>query len=292
MANDPGNFVDPSGMSAVGAASSTAGETGGEGETYLDHGYDAGTSGPREEDNGKVQPLDNNQEEEIENAEEVAPSADDPSTDVKKNDDGTYTVTGGKPDGDKNIYLLNGNGIRSEIIGQSATEYSFLSETGKPILGAIINPNDHSGENFINNSIIGGSPSLINYMVNARNGEKYDFKDIGIRNRPESMSVDQYRYRGVPLNDVKGLGNGVKIFGSARDVGNFGAGYVAGRSGLSWATARYGFDAYQSKSFNVKKVEGITTQLAERVGWNLGIRAYNQIVQKTIQGTSQSPFQK
>lgn len=33
---------------------------------------------------------------------------------------------------------------------------------------------------------------------------------------------------------------------SARDIGNLGAGYIAGKKGMPWGLARAGFDALQS----------------------------------------------
>lgn len=34
---------------------------------------------------------------------------------------------------------------------------------------------------------------------------------------------------------------------SARDIGNYAAGYVAGVHGLGWGTSRFAFDALQTK---------------------------------------------
>jgi hypothetical protein len=131
----------------------------------------------------------------------------------------------------------------------------------------------------LNNEIIGASQSLdvIKYAFKARNGRTYDFKERGIAERGY-QSREQYRYRGMPLNDVKEVvsndGNGKIAFGSARDVGNVGAGFVAGRNGLIWDEARLGFDAYQSwsqsKFFSlfpriVLTTEGQPTQRAELV---------------------------
>ena len=219
------------------------------------------------------------------------------STEVTKNENGTFTVVGGEADGDKNIYVVNNAKDKrrpGEIVGSSVTEYSFLDDEGLAVRGAIIDTADKSGERFLNKDIIDESPFSVKYAWNARNREKYDFKDIGIDKRPFGMRRDQYRYRGMPLSAVRGLGNGVDrpLFGSARDVGNIGAGYIAGRAGLSWNTARGAFDAYESKSLKITTVEGISTQLAERAGWNIGIGAYNKSVQEMIKGTSQSPFQK
>lgn len=63
---------------------------------------------------------------------------------------------------------------------------------------------------------------------------------------------------------------------SARDVGNFGAGYIAGSNGLGWAEARLGFDALQSKQQGAFVTEGQTTQMAQKVGYNLGHQVWVQ----------------
>lgn len=95
------------------------------------------------------------------------------STDVTKNEDGTYTVSGGRVDGDRNIYVVNDQGKRTgAIIGRSLTEYSFLDDAGHAVVGAVINPSDNTGINFLNRDIIGGDLSLLNYMSNAT-GEDY-----------------------------------------------------------------------------------------------------------------------
>jgi hypothetical protein len=198
------------------------------------------------------------------------PKGDDPSTEVSKESNGTYKVTGGAADGDKNIYVGKKGG---EVIGQSLTPNSFLGDNGKPVLGAVINPNDQSGANFLNNEIMGKSMGLTDYMANAGNGKQYDFKDRGIGGKPAEESKDQYRYRGMPVDGVNGLGGGDKqTFASGRDIGNVGAGYVAGSHGLPWAAARLGFDVYQNRKTPPLKwqSEGAPTQAAEKAGFNVG----------------------
>ena len=76
--------------------------------------------------------------------------------------------------------------------------------------------------------------------------------------------------------DVDG---GFKIFGTARDVGNYAAGYVAGKNGLTWLEARLGFDAYQS--YKSKKIcsEGAATQAAQLLGFNSG---HNTIIGRAL----------
>jgi RHS repeat-associated protein len=113
--------------------------------------------------------------------------------DVTKNDDGTFTVLGGEANADKNIYVVNGSGQRTgEVVGEMLTEYSFHDNDGKAVVGAVINPNDNSGQEFMDNEIIKANPGLLGYMINATDGEKYDFKTRGINERPEGMNRTQY----------------------------------------------------------------------------------------------------
>ncbi|HJV18690.1 MAG TPA: hypothetical protein VJ552_02320 [Sediminibacterium sp.] len=111
-----------------------------------------------------------------------------------------------------------------------------------------------------------------------------DFKDNGIKSRPEGVTQDQYRYRGMSVEGVGGLGSQdgtVTTFASARDIGNVGAGYVAGSNGESWGMSRLALDGYQIGSGMLRgnfsfKTEGRPTQMAERVGFNLGQKAYEK----------------
>jgi hypothetical protein len=207
---------------------------------------------------------------------------DGKSTYVVSNDDETYTIVGGRIDGDKGIYVLFGPGHLMGFLGESLTEYSFFEtdgrEAGTPVVGAVIDPNDHSGEIFLNTEIIGADLSVFEYGWNARAGKVLDFKDRGINDRPETMLDTQYRYRGMPLNGVPSVvgnrGDGVKIYGSARDVGNLAAGYVAGRNGLLWEEARLGFDGYEMIFHHTLKPEGLTTQQAQRIGFDNGSATY------------------
>lgn len=73
------------------------------------------------------------------------------------------------------------------------------------------------------------------------------------------------------------------VYGSARDVGNIAAGLVAGRFGLCWGSARYGFDWLETGQqqggvkafflypfFGVINREGSSTQYGERLGYRIG----------------------
>lgn len=95
-----------------------------------------------------------------------------------------------------------------------------------------------------------------------------------------------YFYRGMPFIGK----DGVKMYASARDIGNIAAGIVAKKGGLSWKVARFGFDSYQTYSdLNIiNKIilyaspaslpgimisnwekEGITTQNAQLYGYKM-----------------------
>jgi RHS repeat-associated protein len=203
------------------------------------------------------------------------------STDVNKNKDGTYTVVGGKVDGDKNIYVVeNKNKRTGEVIGKTLTDHSFLDEKGKAVKGAIINPNDKSGADFLNKGIIGkDGPSLEGYVMNAKGGERYDFKTNGVNQRPDGMTEEQYAYRGMSVESVEGIGNkdGVApTFASARDVGNFAAGYVAGSNGITWGRARFSFDLLESYQKGKISTEGSPTQSAQKIGHSIGVEAYKK----------------
>ena len=202
------------------------------------------------------------------------------STDVIKNADGTFKVVAAKADGDKNVYVRSSeNGPRTgEVIGKTVSDHSFLNDYGKAVKGAIINLSDKSGANFLKNDIMGNKNlSLIDYMKNATGGQKYDFKKKGINGVPANEQA-KYMYRAMTIDGVPGLGDnsGEPTIGTARDVGNIAAGYEAGVSGLGWGLARTGFDALQSYQDRKFTTEGQTTQLAERVGWEVGSKVYNQ----------------
>ena len=221
-------------------------------------------------------------------------------TEVTKNEDGSYTVVGGKADNDKNIYVVDKNGKRTgNIIGQSLTTHSFHDENGNAINGAIINDADTSGINFLNLEIINNKKlSIWDYMPNATGGEKYDFKARGINDRPEGMSSEQYRYRGMLFLGVDGFNEAEKrqttIFASARDFGNVAAGYVAGNAGLPWGASRIGFDGLQSWQEKWFATEGQPTKLAQRighdVGWSAFVKRYQNELKKILETKAKNPL--
>jgi len=191
------------------------------------------------------------------------------STYVIANADGTYRVVGGDlDDKDYNIYAFsagkNGELVKTSI-GRSSSITSFYnSDDGAWMTGSVINPNDNSGVNFLND-IVQNNPEMGDYTTNATTGQRYDFKVTNGTGEHYSNPIDYYR--GMPIGKDK---DGTVIYSSARDVGNIAAGYVAGSHGVNWDKAREAFDALESQQKGYKTIEGISTQNAQRVGWESG----------------------
>jgi hypothetical protein len=214
------------------------------------------------------------------------------STDVIKNTNGTYTVVGGKADGDKNVYLVNDahstHNANSQVIAKSVTDHSFLEDNGKAAVGATINLSDKSGANFLNNKIIGDKNlSILDYVHNAHGYQKYDFKTNGPNGETDGIKdipvgqQEAYKYRGGVVDGVPGLSSNsdVPTVASARDIGNIGAGWMAGDWGISWNMFRDKADGLQrSQTGNPTEVEGQTTQKAERIGFDLGMKAWAKMI--------------
>lgn len=113
-------------------------------------------------------------------------------------------------------------------------------------------------------------------MANATGGKKYDFKRSNIPGTQEEKLADsryndpENHYRGMP---ILGTMNGKAVFASARDVGNIGAGLIAGRNGLSWIEARAGLDAVQKiQECSWSAQETSSTQMGERLGYRVGLQ--------------------
>ena len=183
---------------------------------------------------------------------------------VNDNGDGTYVISGGEANSDKNIYIMKDGKRTGDVLGQMLTEYSFFDDD-QLVEGAVIDTTDTSGSDFLNN-FKENTPDLFSYMDKARNGKEYDFKDIG-KGDKVGDDLNKYRHRGMQLGKDP---NGNKIFGSARDVGNYAAGYVAAKSGLYWGEARLGFDLYQSYKSGKLSTEGPATQAAQGLGYAAG----------------------
>lgn len=74
-------------------------------------------------------------------------------------------------------------------------------------------------------------------------------------------------YRGMPFQ----TDHGVTAFASARDIGNYAAGRVAGRSNFSWSFTRVCFDTYQLiKSRKFEREPPIST-IPQYLDWANGI---------------------
>lgn len=203
------------------------------------------------------------------------------STDVIKNKDGTFTVVDAKADGDKKVYVRNSENKRTgEVIGQTVTDKSYInSDNGNVVKGAVIYLSDKSGARFLSNEIFGNKKlGVFSYMKNAIGGEHYDFKTRDMNPASDLSSQEQYKYRGGVLNGVSGLEqtNGLPLIGSARDVGNIAAGYMAGKDGRTWNQSRLGFDMLQSFQERRLSFEGAGTQEAQRIGFNIGAEVYHK----------------
>ena len=200
----------------------------------------------------------------------IDPNGED--IEVVQNKDKTYTITGGTLNKDNNIYIMQDGKRTGEILGQTLTPYSFFSSDNKVVVGANINPNDNSGQNFFDKEIANGKIDLIQYIGNARGGQKYDFKTRGMNENRGKITVAQYMYRGMLFKD----NHGHTFFASARDIGNYSAGYIAGVSGQTWGASRKAFDALESLQNKAFSTEAMVSQSAERAGFIRGNRQYWQ----------------
>jgi hypothetical protein len=205
------------------------------------------------------------------------------STDVTQNADGTYKVVNAKADGDKNVYAVKDDksqhDANSKVIGRTVSDGAFVDDNGKAIKGATINLSDKSGVNFLNKQIIEKKGlSLVDYMKNETGGKDYDFKASGLKDQPKGTDMLVYESRGMSGDGITGMNNtsGVPLIVTARDVGNIGAGYMAGVSGLSWPTARIGLDALESYQQGKLATEGQASQIPQRVGWEMGQETLRQ----------------
>ena len=201
---------------------------------------------------------------------------DGKETYVSANKDGTYTVKGGVINKDNGIYCINGK--KKQLIGYSATPYSFFNpNTKEPINGVIINPQDNSGRDFLNNTILSPDMDIITYMINATPNEKYDFKKTNGTDNVISTD-DEYTFRGMPLN-LKGDNPNIPVYASARDVGNIAAGLIAGSNGIMWDGARVVFDGLETlqyiKSEKRWLKEAPQTQYAQYIGYKIGCKIFN-----------------
>lgn len=146
--------------------------------------------------------------------------------------------------------------------------------------GAIIDPNDDSGDNFIN-SIIANPPDIVSYGRKAYGGKLYDFKRTnGTSSTGDDVNTENGLYRGMPVQFR--VNTELQTFCSARDIGNIVAGYVMGYNGLPWKYTRLAFDIVQSIQDLFTSREGVSSQNAQWFGYNLGQIKKNRLNQRHI----------
>ena len=110
-------------------------------------------------------------------------------------------------------------------------------------------------------------------MPNAINGKKYDFKMTNGQKEVIYNEPIKY-YRGVRF-DQKPIGE--MTIASARDIGNYIAGYEAGVNGISWPMARIAFDGLQSIKSERLDHEPKGTQIAQLKGWIHGTLSFGRL---------------
>ena len=214
------------------------------------------------------------------------------STWVTRGEGGTFIVTDkGDPfDNDSIIYVTykdeNGVWKKGESIGLTVSPYSFYNfdnNGGRWAIGSVINPKDKTGSDFLQYFYDQWQPELIDYISNARNQRKYDFKVTNGKDIP-IYEAKMDPYRGMSIGNDN---NGKTIYASVRDIGNIAAGYVAGANGIGWISARAAFDGYQilSNALSSPSVsdalktgfrrESLSTRIPEYYGWTRGYLNYN-----------------
>jgi hypothetical protein len=181
------------------------------------------------------------------------------------NGDGTYTTRSGEINNDLNIYVVNKNGERTgTILGQTLTPYSFFGNNNQFIEGAVINLADDSGQEFLNH-VINDFPNLVTYAMQALPNGSNDFKNNGYT---KGMNMTKHHYRAMPINTFDGNGNRIA---TARDIGNYAAGFVAGSNGISWENTRLVFDWLQGNLMCIQQ-EPKVSQCAQYAGYEFGYR--------------------
>lgn len=210
---------------------------------------------------------------------------DGTSTWVMQNSDGTYRVVGGDyTDNDKNVYVYginDGKLERGNSIGETTSNTSFYNSDandGKGQWMGTIDLGDKSGKEFLN-TIFNETPGLIDYMKNATGGKLFDFKRQGTTKGDANYANLNYFYRGMSILQKK---DGMAMISSARDIGNIAAGYMAGVNGIPWGQVRLAFDILESYQGNLRGVEGLSTQNAERFGYNIGSSVNNNRIKTDL----------
>jgi RHS repeat-associated protein len=186
------------------------------------------------------------------------------STQVVMIDSTRYMVVDGNlEDNDRNIYVVAWNDEgelerTGQVIGESATIYSFYnSDTKSWEQGSVIDLSDNSSDSNME-KIQNENENLITYMGKAMNGQEYDFKQYGDP------------YRGMPAPFM----GGQTTIASARDIGNYGAGYKAGMKGLSPIITFLGFTLYDCKQNGRIGIEPKGSRVPQWIGYKNGIKQY------------------
>jgi len=207
------------------------------------------------------------------------------STWVKDIGDGKYEVIGGDLDDDDfNIYTGEfddeGKFINRTSIGVTSSLTSFYNSDNKTwMTGSVINTKDYSGIQFLD-LIQNQSPSLLEYIPNARNNKLYDFKvsNGGLQSPNKEPNSVLFMYRGMPTGYYY---KNIPIYSSARDIGNIAAGFVAGVHGINWKMTRFAFDSYQYLTDGC--LEGISSINAQQIGWITGRKRFSQQLKSILQ---------
>ena len=187
------------------------------------------------------------------------------------NGDGTYTTRAGEINNDLNIYIVNEHGERTgSILGQTLTPYSFFGNKDQFIEGATINMSDASGQEFLN-QVINDYPNPVGYAIQALPRRSCDFKNNGYT---EGMNVTKHHYRAMPINTFDG--NGTRI-ATARDIGNYAAGFVAGSNGITWDNTRKMFDLLQGNLISIQSEPNVS-QRAQYAGYEHGYRVLGRFL--------------
>lgn len=188
---------------------------------------------------------------------------------VINNGDGTYTTYSGEINDDLNIYIVDNNGQRTgEVLGQTLTPYTFFGGNDQFIEGATINMHDYSGQEFLSHITI-DDPNPVLYAIQALPYGDNDFKNNGY---VDGMNKTQHHYRAMPINVFDG--SGTKI-ATARDIGNYAAGFVAGSNGLSWGQTRTMFDRVQGNLISSRPEPKVSTS-AQYTGYQWGYQILGQ----------------
>ena len=196
------------------------------------------------------------------------------SVEARSLGNGKYEVVNGLYDGGNTVYIVDDEGNRIGVLGYTLTPYTFYNDDGLFVNNAIIDLNDYSGQNFLDD-FINNPPDIFTYMTDIIHGDNgtdislYNFKVVGYDST--SDYYDTYIYRSMLIN----YGDGLYI-ATARDIGNFAAGYLSGINGISYLMTRIAFDSYQCYRYG--NIEPPVSQLAQDCGYYWGRRLFSRTI--------------